>query len=83
MDFQRMTLVNIYGDIRNYLTGVDGFTEEFTISCVKAHLDFLILFLFNTPAPVELNVEENIEEEKPKKKRGRPKKSKENNVEVA
>ena len=39
MDFQRMTLVNIYGDIRNYLTDVDGFSDEFTISCVKAHLD--------------------------------------------
>ena len=39
MDFQKMTLVNIYGDIRNYLTGVVGFTEELTISFVKAHMD--------------------------------------------
>jgi len=39
MDFRRMTLVNIYGDIRNYLTGVEGYDEPFTISCVQAHLD--------------------------------------------
>ena len=105
MDFQRMTLVNIYGDIRNYLTGVEGFSEEFTISCVKAHLDIyegnlkrlatitsniekqggeeargLFSSLLGGLAGIEVS---ETEEEKPKKKRGRPKKSKENNVEVA
>ena len=105
MDFQKMTLVNIYGDIRNYLTGVDGFTDEFTISCVKAHLDIyegnlkrltkitsniekhggeeakgLLSSLLGGLAGIEVS---DTEEEKPKKKRGRPKKSKANNVEVA
>tara|TARA_Y100001937_G_C6979002_1_gene266837 strand:- start:315 stop:614 length:300 start_codon:yes stop_codon:yes gene_type:complete len=39
MNFDRYTLINIYSDIRNYLTGVSQFNEEYTIACVKAHIE--------------------------------------------
>lgn len=39
MNFDRYTLINIYSDIRNYLTGVNGFDEEYAIACVKAHIE--------------------------------------------
>jgi hypothetical protein len=98
MNFGRMTLVNIYADIRNYLTGVEGFSEEYTLASVKAHLDIFQHNLKNleklksgkTPTSDEgkgllsslLDMafdtsedEPEVVEEKPKKKRGRPKKT--------